>query len=82
MDQKDLNTIFEGSQNAATEMERIFKEHENMETVIVNPNSWVGKELLIETKRLIELKRDVHSLISSINRLEKKVTELNHNAKK
>ncbi|MDT2277759.1 hypothetical protein P7H20_26905, partial [Paenibacillus larvae] len=46
----------------------VFKEHESIETVVVDPNSWVGKELLSQTKRLIDLQRDVHSLSTLIKK--------------
>lgn len=78
----ELDEIFNDSKNAIDEMKRVFKEHQNIETVIVEPDSWVGKELLIQTKRLIDLKRDVNTLTSSINRLERLFTELLSNAKK
>ncbi|MBO8170199.1 MAG: hypothetical protein H0Z35_13650 [Thermoanaerobacteraceae bacterium] len=76
MDDKELKSIFDGSEDAINEMKRVFKEHEEVETVIVEPNSWVGKALLIQTKRLIDLRRDVNSLTSSINLLNKKIAEL------
>ncbi|MDT2237667.1 hypothetical protein P7H19_17235 [Paenibacillus larvae] len=66
MDKKELQQIFEANENAVKEMEQVFKEHESIETVVVDPNSWVGKELLSQTKRLIDLQRDVHSLSTLI----------------
>lgn len=71
-----LNEIFEGSQNALDEMEKVFKEHEKIETVIVNPDSWTGKTLLVQAKRLIDLRGDVNSLTASINQLHRKIDHL------
>ncbi|MEV3554139.1 hypothetical protein ABNC92_20600, partial [Paenibacillus larvae] len=51
-------------------------------TVIVEPNSWAGKELLSQTKRLIDLQRDVHSLSTLINHLSKKVDDLGNQINK
>jgi len=82
MNRKELNEIFEGSQNAISEMEEVFSKHENMETVIVNPDSWVGKELLLQTKRLIDLQRDVNSLAGSINRMERQIYRLLNDSEK
>ncbi|MEV2878038.1 hypothetical protein ABNC28_22650, partial [Paenibacillus larvae] len=47
---------------------QVFKEHESIETVVVDPNSWVGKELLSQTKRLVDLQRDVYSLSTLIKK--------------
>ncbi|MDT2249842.1 hypothetical protein P7H09_00115, partial [Paenibacillus larvae] len=60
--------IFEANENAVKEMEQVFKEHESIETVVVDPNSWVGKELLSQTKRLVDLQRDVYSLSTLIKK--------------
>ncbi|MDT2306785.1 hypothetical protein P7H21_26440 [Paenibacillus larvae] len=68
MDKKELQQIFEANENAVKEMEQVFKEHESIETVIVEPNSWVGKELLSQTKRLVDLQRDVYSLSTLIKK--------------
>ncbi|KZD41621.1 hypothetical protein B4082_0256 [Bacillus cereus] len=34
------------SKNAVREMNKVYKQHEEMNTVIVEPNSWLGKEIL------------------------------------
>ncbi|MEV2911036.1 hypothetical protein ABNF65_21100 [Paenibacillus larvae] len=68
MEKKELQQILEGNDDAVKEMEQVFKEHESIETVIVEPNSWVGKELLLQTKRLVDLQRDVHSLSTLIKK--------------
>ncbi|QVV19916.1 hypothetical protein Neutron_41 [Paenibacillus phage Neutron] len=68
LEKKELQEIFEGNENAVKTMEQVFKEHESIETVIVEPNSWAGKELLSQTKRLIDLQRDVHSLSTLIKK--------------
>ena len=81
MDNSDLKKIFNGSQNAIKEMEKVFSEHKDLETVIVNPDSWVGKELLIQTKRLIDIRRDVDSLTASINRVERMLGKLMSDSK-
>ncbi len=82
MKKDELNEIFEGSQNAVNEMKKVFGQHESIETVIVEPNSWVGKELLLQTKRLIDIRRDVNSLSASINRVEKMLVKLFNNTEK
>lgn len=76
MDNNELNEIFGESQNAANEMKKVFDKHKDIETVIVNPDSWVGKELLLQTKRLIDLRRDMNSLTASINRVERMLSKL------
>ncbi|MEV3550925.1 hypothetical protein ABNC92_03395 [Paenibacillus larvae] len=68
LEKKELQEIFEGNEDAVKTMEQVFKEHESIETVVVDPNSWVGKELLMQTKRLVDLQRDVHSLSTSIKK--------------
>ncbi|AUS03600.1 hypothetical protein M5W76_18015 [Paenibacillus larvae] len=68
LEKKELQEIFEGNEDAVKTMEQVFKEHESIETVVVDPNSWVGKELLSQTKRLIDLQRDVHSLSTLIKK--------------
>ncbi|MEV2699207.1 hypothetical protein ABNC64_20240, partial [Paenibacillus larvae] len=82
LEKKELQEIFEGNENAVKTMEQVFKEHESIETVIVEPNSWAGKELLSQTKRLIDLQRDVHSLSTLINHLSKKVDDLGNQINK
>ena len=82
MENNELNEIFEGSQNAINVMEKVFIQHKDIETVIVNPDSWVGKELLLQTKRLIDLRRDVNSLAVSINRVERMLVKLFDNTEK
>ncbi|MEV2910780.1 hypothetical protein ABNF65_19745, partial [Paenibacillus larvae] len=76
MEKKELQQILEGNDDAMKTMERVFKEHESVETVIVEPNSWAGKELLSQTKRLIDLRHDLYHEINhisaSINHLSKK----------
>lgn len=79
---KELNEIFDGSQDAVRAMEKVFDQHKDMETVIINPDSWVGKELLIQTKRLIDLQRDLGNLSASINRVERKLSKLLDNTEK
>lgn len=76
MENKELSEILEGSQIAIDEMRKVFKEHEDIETVIVNPDSWVGKTLLIQTKKLIDLRKEVNSLSSSIKALNVKLDRL------
>ncbi|MFF0831063.1 hypothetical protein ACFYU8_29910 [Brevibacillus sp. NPDC003359] len=76
MNEQELKSIFDDSMGAVKEMQRIFEEHESMDTVIVEPNSWVGKELLLQTKRLIDLREDIFSLSTSINQLNKKLSLL------
>ncbi|WP_079908243.1 hypothetical protein [Paenibacillus sp. 32352] len=76
MNQEELRQLFCGAENAVSEMEKVFKRHEQLETVIVNPNSWVGKELMRQGKRLIDLRHEIHDLSISINRLERKIDKL------
>lgn len=73
---EDLEQVFEGSQNAISEMERVFKQHKDIETVILNPDSWVGKELLSLNRRLIDVQGKVHDLKLSINRIERFLDKL------
>lgn len=75
-DEQKLCEILNGSNHAISEMEKVIEAHKGINTVIVNPDSWVGKELLIQTKRLIDLHRDVHSLALVINHLERKIDVL------
>lgn len=79
VDKKELSEIFEGSQGAISIMDKVFKQHKNIETVIVNPDSWVGKELLTQTKRLIDLRSDLNSLASSISSINSKNTGPDNN---
>ncbi|WP_407311010.1 hypothetical protein [Desulfosporosinus sp. SB140] len=74
--EKNFKEIFGDSQNAINAMQKVFDDHKHIETVIVNPESWVGKELLLQTKMLIDLQRDVRCLTASINRMEKKLDYL------
>lgn len=82
MEPKELNEIFDGSQNAVNEMKKVFSKHDGLETVVISPDSWVGLELLRQTKRLINLQREVSNLNASINRLERKLGGLPNNAEK
>ena len=65
----ELKEIFDNAELAIQTMKRVFNEHEQIETVIVNPDSWVGKELLNLSKRVI----DMGSIVA---RLESKVDQL------
>ncbi|MDT2243095.1 hypothetical protein P7H22_26045 [Paenibacillus larvae] len=38
-----MQQIFEANENAVKEMEQVFKEHESIETVVVDPNN--GKRI-------------------------------------
>lgn len=76
VENKDLSEILEDSQIAIDEMRKVFKEHEDMETVIVNPTSGVGKTLLIQTKKLIDLRKEINSLSLSIKALNVKLDRL------
>lgn len=58
------------------EMQKVFEKHDAMNTVIVHPNSWFGREQLIQTKRLIELNGAVNSLNNSINTINKNLSNL------
>ncbi|MDT2294913.1 hypothetical protein P7H15_21810 [Paenibacillus larvae] len=60
---KRLQQIFEANENAVKEMEQVFKEHESIEAVVVDPNSWVGKRITFANKRLVDLQRDVYSCL-------------------
>lgn len=82
MEKNELAEIFEGSQNAVSTMQKVFAEHKNIKTVIVNPDSWVGKELLLQTKKLIDLRRDLNRLAVSINHMEKMLSKLVNDPKK
>jgi len=75
IDREELSQIFKGYQPAIDCVEATFKRHEGIETVIVNPDSWVGKELLTQTGRIIDLRRDVMRLESTISILASQLLE-------
>ena len=71
-----LDLIFDGSKNAVKTMEKIFKQHEDIETAVLSPDSWVGAEILLQTRRLIDIRHDIHNLTSSINLLSRNISKL------
>lgn len=67
----DLVEIFGTKENAIKEIEKVFNDHESLETVILEPNSWVGKELLWQSMRMLELQRDMRDLAAKLDQLHK-----------
>ncbi|MDT2291629.1 hypothetical protein P7H15_00010 [Paenibacillus larvae] len=52
MDKKELRSKYlRLMKSTVKEMERYFKEHESIETVVVDPNSWVGKRITFANKK-------------------------------
>lgn len=68
---KEIACIFGYSKNAIREIDEVYKQHEEMDTVILEPNSWMGKELLRQSRKLIDLEHSLAELIRSINQLKK-----------
>jgi hypothetical protein len=52
MENAEITEILDGSQLAIKEMDNVYEAHRQMETVVISPDSWVGKELLSQSKRL------------------------------
>ncbi|SDI17931.1 hypothetical protein SAMN05192534_12410 [Alteribacillus persepolensis] len=75
-DKKELSILMENSPDAIKAIEKVIEEHKNIDTVIVEPDSWTGKELLIQSKRLIDLCHEVREMKMSINRLNEKINSL------
>lgn len=69
MGKPEINKILDDSQTAIKEMEKVYEAHRNMATAVISPDSWVGKELLSQSKRLIDLAESVNRLESKLNRL-------------
>lgn len=67
----ELQAIFKGSERSVAEMNKIFEAHKDLDTVIVNPDSWIGKELLSQTGRIIDLRHDVYCLERKVDQLIK-----------
>jgi|GEM_PF-5987848 len=66
---EDLIEIFGDKEKAIREIEKVFSEHESIETVILDPNSWVGKELLWQSMKMIELQRGMMDLAAKLNQI-------------
>lgn len=66
---EELKEIFKGSKDAMSIMKKVYAEHADMETVIVNPDSWAGRELLSQSSRMIELNRKISQVECSIIQL-------------
>lgn len=69
--QKELGLVLSYSKNAIREINEVYKQHEDVDTVIVEPNSWIGKELLWQSRKLIDLEHSLAELTRSINELKK-----------
>lgn len=67
----EVGYILGHSEHAIREIEKVYKQHEDIDTVIVEPNSWVGKELLGQSRKLIDLEHSLAELTRSINELKK-----------
>lgn len=73
---EELNHIFGGAVEAIRIMNKVMKEHDDLEAVTIHPDTWVGKELLSQTKRGIDLRNDIHHMQQSITSLKEQVNRL------
>lgn len=62
---RELEDIL-GSKDQIKVMENVFKEHTNIPTVVVEPDSWLGREVLWQSRKLIELESHLNRISSSI----------------
>lgn len=68
------------NQGAIRVMEKVFEDHKSQASVVLNPDSWTGKELLRMGRRLIDIDYKLAALESSMNRLHMKVDRLSSDA--
>ncbi|WP_431030024.1 hypothetical protein [Lysinibacillus sp. LZ02] len=64
----DVDNIFSDSSNALKAVQQVFKEYKQVETVIVNPDSWMGRELLWQSRKMIDLEKQILDLTRSIKK--------------
>ncbi|NEX77399.1 hypothetical protein G4Z05_00595 [Bacillus thermocopriae] len=69
--EKTLEEIFKDYPNALRLVEREIERVKNEEKIVgIDPESWMAKEILWQSKRLIDIENDVNSIKRSISRIE------------
>jgi hypothetical protein len=68
---KTLEEIFKDYPNALRLVEREIERVKNEEKIVgIDPESWMAKEILWQSKKLIDIENDVNSIKRSISRIE------------
>lgn len=69
MEKRNINEILNHNTQAIKEIQQVFEEHKQLETVVINPDSWIGKELLWQSKKLIDLETQLSKQQGLLNQL-------------
>lgn len=76
MPERDIKKVFNHNAGAIKAMEKVFIEHEQVNTVVINPNSWFGKEIVWQSKKMIDLEFQISKQQGQINELLRKLEML------